>query len=80
MARAPHATKAMFHGGDPTLLIVDVRVHNSTHVSEYIRGQLSLGIAILVVGWQPEDAMEFSVNDIAHYKSPIWQEVTWQGA
>lgn len=81
MAQAPHANNVIRECSAKLPLMVQVEYQKGKlkdTVSE-IRYALSEGIAVLVNGWEPEDAMEFCLKDISYYKFPIEQEVTWQG-
>lgn len=77
MAQAPHALNVP--GQYPMLRVFEYEKGKSIGLADQIKDALSMGIAVLVHGWEPEDAMEFSVHDIGAYRPPIWQDVTWQG-
>lgn len=45
-----------------------------------IRQALAQGTAVLVHGWEPQQATEFSLEDIGTYRPPLSQTIKWQDA
>ncbi|KAI6001233.1 hypothetical protein EDD15DRAFT_2230494 [Pisolithus albus] len=45
-----------------------------------IRRALAQGTAVLVHGWEPQQATEFSLEDIETYRPPLSQTIKWQDA
>jgi hypothetical protein len=61
------------------LRVLEYQKGAASEIMDEITNALSSGTAVLVKGWEPEDAMEFNWHDIGKYRPPIWQEISWQG-
>ena len=77
MAQAPHALN--IPAQYPILRVLEYERGRADKIMTEILDVLSSGIAVLVKGWELEDAMEFNLQDIGSYRPPIVQEVAWQG-
>lgn len=77
MAEAPDASKPPHY--PPMVKLVNYEKGNAHKITSEIQFSLCHGMAVLVNGWEPEDAMKFCKDDLESYRSPITQEIMWQG-
>lgn len=77
MAKAGNATEVQTTV--PMLTLIDYDRDSIDEVMRTIRHSLAHGSAVMVLGWEPSEPVEFNLADIAAYRPPADQEVTWQG-
>ena len=63
----------------PMLVVMEYEKGCPQAMVKKIWSVLCQGQAVLVKGWEPEEKMEFTPDDITEYRPPIWQQVCWQG-
>lgn len=61
------------------LLELSLETSDRNSIHKQIRDALAKGIAVLVHGWEPQQAIEFKMDEIAAYRPPASQTVKWQG-
>ena len=78
MARAPHASDIVQDGYQMLVEITPDQPLKGKAVSK-VRMELARGSAILVHGWSPQQAMEFTMEDLTFHRYPCTESTSWQG-